>query len=129
MNDWAEDSDRSYLGPGCVLDGEIEGRGSLECRGTVRGRISLDGDVVIGEGGRAEARITGRHVRIDGELDGDATGTTKVEVGPRGRMEGDVVAPAVSFAEGAYFEGNVEMRSSKRANEADEQEPDRPRDT
>ena len=43
----ADRSVRSYLGPGCVLDGEVTGSGSLECHGTVTGRIDLDGEVVL----------------------------------------------------------------------------------
>ena len=103
---------RSYLGPGCVFDGQIRGRGSLECHGSLTGDISLDGDIVIGERGRAIAKLTGHHVRIDGRLEGDALGVDKVEVGATGHVQGDIRAPSVAFAEGAFFEGNVEMRSS-----------------
>lgn len=104
---------RSYLGPGCVLDGEIRGKGSLECHGTVTGVIELDGDVTVGERGVARARISGSRVVIDGILEGDATGTARVEVGSTGQVTGDIRAPNVAFAEGAAFEGNVEMRTAR----------------
>lgn len=110
---------RSYLGPGCVLEGEIRGKGSLECHGSVTGAIDLDGDVTVGERGVARARISGARVVIEGVLEGDATGSAKVEVGSTGQVTGDIRAPNVVFAEGAVFEGNVEMRSARSAKEGD----------
>jgi cytoskeletal protein CcmA (bactofilin family) len=104
---------RSYLGPGCVLDGEITGSGSIECHGSVTGRVNLDGDVVIGERGTAKADLTGTRVVVDGVLIGNATGTEKVEVGEVGQVAGDIRAPSVTFGEGAIFEGNVEMRTAR----------------
>jgi len=114
----ADGSDsRSYLGPGCVLDGQIEGSGALECHGAITGRVRLDGDVVIGERGSAKADLYGARVVIDGVLVGNATGTDRVEVGPSGQVTGDIRAPSVSFGEGAIFEGNVEMRTARKAGE------------
>lgn len=103
--------DRSYLGPGCTFDGEIRGHGSLECRGTVEGTVDLDGDIVIGEGGTVRAQLSARRIHVGGRLEGDALGREKVEVGEHGQMQGDVRAPSVAFAEGAFFEGNVEMKA------------------
>lgn len=106
---------RSYLGPGCVLDGEITGRGSIECHGAITGRIDLDGDVIIGERGTATADLSGASVAVDGVLVGNATGAVKVEVGAVGKVTGDIRAPSVAFGEGAVFEGNVEMRTAHNA--------------
>lgn len=110
---------RSVLGSGCRLDGEVGGSGSLECRGRIEGEVSLDGDVHIGEGGEVKARVSARRVTVSGRLEGDALGREKVEVGSTGTMQGDIRAPSVSFAEGAFFEGNVEMRSVDEGPEAD----------
>ena len=111
------DTTRSYLGPGCAFEGEIRGSGSLECHGKIQGSIELDGDVVIGERGAAKARVSGRKVVVDGILEGNALGGERVEVGETGQVLGDIRAQSVSFAEGAVFEGNVEMRSAKSGGE------------
>ena len=109
----AVDPNRSVLGPGCDLDGEIRGSGSLECSGKIKGVVELDGEILIGMEGRAEAQLTARRIIINGRLEGDAIGNEKVEVGASGHVEGDVRATAVLFAEGAFFEGNVEMRTAR----------------
>jgi cytoskeletal protein CcmA (bactofilin family) len=109
----AIDPNRSFLGQGCELDGEIHGAGSLECRGRINGIVELDGEILIGIEGRAKAQLTARRIVINGRLEGDAIGNEKVEVGASGHVEGDVRATAVLFAEGAFFEGNVEMRTTR----------------
>lgn len=114
MSDKAS-SARSYLGPGCVFEGDIRGSGSLECHGSVTGTVTLDGEVVIGERGRAKGTLCGDRIAVDGYLDGDASGLQKVEVGATGQVTGDIRAPSVAFAEGAVFEGNVEMRATNTA--------------
>ena len=106
-------SGRSYLGPGCTFEGEIQGRGSLECHGTITGSVTLDGEILIGERGNARAQLSGGKIVVDGILEGDAVGAERVEVGATGQVCGDIRAPSVSFDEGAVFEGNVEMRSAK----------------
>lgn len=103
----------SFLGSGCVFEGEFNGDGSFECSGDFEGTIDIAGDLVIGHGGNARAELKARRISIEGRLRGDATGTEKVEVGASGHVEGDVRAPAVQFAEGAFFEGNVEMCRGK----------------
>jgi len=110
------DQNRSFLGPGCILEGEIRGAGSLECRGRINGLVELEGEVLIGAEGSATAQLTARRIIINGRLEGDALGSDKVEVGATGHVEGDVRATAVLFAEGAFFEGNVEMRTARSAN-------------
>ena len=109
----APDPTRSFLGPSCSLEGEIRGAGSLECRGTITGLVEIEGDVFVGAEGNAKAQITARRIVINGRLEGDAIGSDKVEVGASGHVEGDVRATAVLFAEGAFFEGNVEMRTAR----------------
>jgi cytoskeletal protein CcmA (bactofilin family) len=94
------------------LDGEIHGAGSLECRGQITGAVELDGEILVGLEGRAKAQLTARRIVVNGRLEGDAIGNEKVEVGASGHVEGDVRATAVLFAEGAFFEGNVEMRTT-----------------
>ena len=112
------DAKRSFLGPGCEFDGDFRGDGSLECSGLLNGTIETREDVLIGNGGTVTATLSARRIVIDGRLEGNATGAEKVEVGATGHVEGDVRAPAVQFADGAFFEGNVEMRRSKKQAEA-----------
>ncbi len=104
---------RSFLGKGCKFKGKLTGKGSFECGGSLEGDVDITGDASVSHGGSAKAQLRARRISIDGRLDGNAIAVEKVEVGASGHVEGDVRAPAVQFAEGAFFEGNVEMRRPK----------------
>ena len=104
---------RSFLGDGCEFNGDVRGEGSFECGGKFNGTIDIEQHLVIGQGGVATAQIKAHRITIEGHLEGNATGGEKVEVSATGHVEGDVRAPAVQFAEGAFFEGDVEMRRAK----------------
>jgi cytoskeletal protein CcmA (bactofilin family) len=102
----------------------MSGAGSFECGGRFEGTIDIAGDLVVRHGGSAKAELKARRISIEGRLTGNATGSEKVEVGASGHVEGDVRAPAVQFAEGAFFEGNVEMRRAKSSTPSDAEKSD-----
>ena len=71
--------------------------------------MRLDGRVVVGEKGGVKGEIDGRSVLVAGRVEGPVRGSERVEVGGTGRLEGDISAPRVTIAEGAFFKGKVEM--------------------
>lgn len=99
----------SQIAPGCKIEGEIEGKSDLVVDGEVEGRIRLDSNLTVGREGRVQGDISARHVRIGGRVVGNVEGREKVEILDSGRLEGDVVAPRVVLAEGAFFKGKVQM--------------------
>jgi len=52
-------------------------------------------------------------VRISGRVTGNVAATDRVEVAASGILEGDIAAPRIVIAEGAFFKGRVEMRGEK----------------
>jgi cytoskeletal protein CcmA (bactofilin family) len=51
-------------------------------------------------------------VRISGKVMGNVVGQDRVEVMATGTVEGDIVAPRVTVADGAFLKGKVEMTST-----------------
>jgi cytoskeletal protein CcmA (bactofilin family) len=81
--------------------------------GEFEGRLEVQAPVAIGAGGVVRGDIVAQSVRVGGELHGNVTADERFELEPEGRIEGDVTAPRVVIAEGAYFKGNVEMKGSQ----------------
>jgi cytoskeletal protein CcmA (bactofilin family) len=50
-------------------------------------------------------------VRVAGQVVGNVTGAERVEVNAAGSVEGDIAAPRVVIAEGAFFKGKIDMKS------------------
>lgn len=100
---------KSHIAPGCKIKGEIEGHSDLVVDGVVEGQIRVQSDVAIGREGTVNGDLSAGSVLIGGRVVGNVKGREKVEILDSGRLEGDVVAPRVVLAEGAFFKGKVEM--------------------
>ena len=99
----------THIAAGSRLVGDIAGTTDLIVEGYVRGTLEMENAVVIGETGVVDGEIRARAVRGSGVVNGNVTGTVEVEILPKGKIEGDVAAPRLRIAEGAFFKGNVEM--------------------
>ncbi|HEY6334235.1 MAG TPA: polymer-forming cytoskeletal protein, partial [Blastocatellia bacterium] len=64
-----------------------------------------------------EAQIEVGICVIHGTVQGDVTATTRVEIHRSGKVNGDLVTPALLVEEGAIFNGSVKMTNEKPATE------------
>ena len=83
-----------------VIDGELEGQ------------VKLNQLVTVGSQGVVKGEIHAQAVRVSGKVVGNIVGHDRVEVMATGTVEGDIVAPRVTVADGAFLKGKVEMTSS-----------------
>jgi len=113
-NDTPKD-DGSILGPSLRFKGELTAAEDLLIEGQVIGSIKHSRRLTIGRNGHVKAQIEGHIVSIAGTVEGDVQAQTSVAVMESGRLIGDVRAPSVSIVDGADFNGNVIMDTSKRA--------------
>ncbi len=63
----------------------------------------------VGVKGKVKGEIRARSVSVAGKVVGNIHGEEKVDIQSSGKLNGDVKAPRVSIADGAYFKGRVEM--------------------
>ncbi len=99
----------TYIAPGARFEGEITGGTDVVVEGEVKGRVAPDSDVVVGEKGMVNGEISARTVRIHGRVIGNVRGRERLELMGTCSVEGDVAAPRMAIADGAFFKGNVEM--------------------
>jgi len=99
----------THIAPGAKISGQVNGTSDLVVDGELEGQVRLDSNVTVGAEGKVQGDIVARSVRIGGRVVGNVQGHEKVEILPTGRLEGDVAAPRVVLAEGAFFKGKVEM--------------------
>jgi cytoskeletal protein CcmA (bactofilin family) len=99
-----------HIGKSVVIKGELNGSEDLTIEGHVEGKIELrDHVLTIGPNGKIRASIFAKSAIIVGEVVGNITCTEKVDLRDNGSVDGDVIAPRVSIAEGAHFRGSVDM--------------------
>jgi len=105
----------THIAAGSKIVGQVHGTSDLVVDGELEGQVDVESSVSIGGEGRVKGNITARSVRIGGRVNGNVHGREKVEILPSGRLEGDVAAPRVVLAEGAFFKGKVEMTGGAKA--------------
>ena len=112
---WGNRGDRV----GAFLDDGNEIVGKYTCSGTVmldaklRGEITANDTLVIGDHGVVEATVRAVVLVIRGKLVGKATASERVELKSSARVTGDVEAPVIVVEEGAVLDG--QRRETKAA--------------
>ncbi len=104
------------MGQSISIKGELSGAEDLTLDGQVAGKISLPDNVLtVGKTARIDAEVTAKAVIVLGQLVGNVTVKDKFELLAGGSMQGNVKAPRVAMADGATFNGKVEMPGGKPA--------------
>ena len=104
------------IGKSLCIRGELTGNEDLTIEGKVEGKIDLmDHNLTIGPNGKIKAEVGAKKVIVEGEFTGNINAGEKVELSATGRVKGDIVAPRVVIADGAYFKGMVNMSEDKAA--------------
>jgi cytoskeletal protein CcmA (bactofilin family) len=102
------------IGPDNKFNGNLSGTGHSIILGRIEGDCSLDGTLVIGEGGFWKGNITADNVVIAGEVNGDIVAKKKMDVVSTAKINGSLTCPLISIAEGAVHEGEIHMAEVKR---------------
>ncbi len=113
------------IGKSVVIKGELNGSEDLTIEGQVEGKIELrDHVLTIGPNGRIKAQVFAKAVVVLGKVSGNVSASEKVDIRESGSVEGDIVAPRVAIADGAYFRGSIDMQRSAKPEARTEQKPE-----
>jgi cytoskeletal protein CcmA (bactofilin family) len=99
--------------PGVKVRGELTGDDPVELAGSLEGDSRVGALFMIREGGRVAGAVEATSVVIAGELTGPTVVADKVEIRATARVHADVRARVVAIAEGALFDGKVDMRGAE----------------
>src|SRR5262249_24639577 len=94
---------------GVEMSGRLATERPLRIEGEFRGEIQSAAAVLVCEGGTVEAPIRARTVEIHGAVGGDVIASREVVIHASGRLHGDVEAPSLVIARGAFFNGRTKM--------------------
>jgi|SRR6185295_3135282 len=104
----------THVAAGTRIRGEVTGPTELLIDGEVEGEIRLDATLTVGGEGVVQGPIMAPVVRVGGRVVGNVAASDRVEVSPSGSVEGDISAPRIVIAEGAFFRGRVEMKGEEK---------------
>jgi cytoskeletal protein CcmA (bactofilin family) len=98
------------MGQSIAIKGELSGAEDLTLEGQLEGKVSFPQNVLtIGTSARVNAEVVAKAVIVLGQLTGNVTASERFELRTGGTMQGNLKAPRIAMADGAVFEGKVEM--------------------
>lgn len=101
------------IGSKTTFKGELTGDEDILIEGRVEGQVRISRDVRVGPTGVVKASIDAQSVVVSGEVNGDCSAVSRVEIQASGKLTGNIRAPKIVIAEGAQFKGNSDMSARK----------------
>ena len=101
----------SQLGSSVVLKGQLAASEDLTIEGHFEGTIEVkEHTVTVGRDAEINGPILARVAVIQGTVRGRVAATDNVMIGPTGQLHGDIVAPRIAIADGAWVRGMVDTK-------------------
>ena len=93
------------IGADAVFKGQLHFEKGVRLLGKFEGEVTSQGQFLVAEGAALTGDVKAGTIRIDGEVKGNLSADTKVQLSASARMEGDLQAQRLEVAEGAVLIG------------------------
>lgn len=122
----------TVIAPSVRVEGDFVSEGNVRIEGEVKGSISTERDLIVGENAKITAGVQARNGVIAGELHGNLRVFDRLELASTARIYGDIQAKVLSVAPGAMMKGQLiiglevpvlEKRESAVSDESEERPP------
>jgi len=98
------------IGRHLVINGELSSDDDLTIEGTVQGFVSVrDATLTIEAPARVQADVRAAQVLVRGEVRGAIAASERIELSPSSSVEGSLSAGQIVVADGARFNGTIDM--------------------
>src|SRR5262245_25698675 len=99
------------IGKSISIKGDVIGDEDTILEGRVEGRVSLRNfHLTIGPNGDIQGEVSAKMVTVVGKIAGNVIASERIEVRETGRIQGDLIAPRLTVAEGAVINGAITMK-------------------
>jgi cytoskeletal protein CcmA (bactofilin family) len=106
----------TLIGPKTRIDGDVEFVGGFhldgQINGNVRADVGSDALLSVSEQGCIEGSVEVPHVVLNGVVKGDIIASSRVELGARARVHGNVHYTVLETAVGAQINGKLLHRAA-----------------
>ncbi len=105
----------SILAQGCRFEGKADVKGTFRVEGEFKGSMETPENLIIGKTGVVYANVKVKNAIIGGQLFGNISAESKIELQSGSHIEGDIRTKRLVVDEGVFFEGNCSMGGGKAA--------------
>jgi cytoskeletal protein CcmA (bactofilin family) len=104
----------AWIGKALRIEGRIVSQENLTIDGSVEGTIEVgDHNLMIGAGAAVKAELIAKTITVSGTVIGNVTATERIVLQPSASVDGDIVTPRLSMADGAVVKGKVDARGNR----------------
>jgi cytoskeletal protein CcmA (bactofilin family) len=97
----------TIIGPNSSVYGDVESGGFTRVDGSLRGNLSANGRVVVGEKARMKSNVSGTSVTIGGVVLGNILASEQVIILASALVVGDIITRRIRVDEGCLVQGRV----------------------
>jgi cytoskeletal protein CcmA (bactofilin family) len=106
----------AQIGSSIRIKGDLTANEDVTIAGRVEGTIKIAGHIVFVEpGGHVSADVAAKGIVVCGTVKGKLTAEDRIELRNSAVIEGELIAPRVGMADGAGFQGRIEMAKRPKA--------------
>jgi len=102
---------KSFVGADSEVTGDFVVKGILRVDGKIIGKIEAD-QVILTETAFMLGDILAKCIIVDGKVEGNLKATDRLEINPNGRIKGDIFTQKLLMADGAEFDGRIQMNTA-----------------
>jgi len=99
----------TVISKGVKIEGKLSCSGSIRLDGEVKGDISSQSTVIIGENGKVNGQINAENITIGGRVTGTVKAKEKLVLDAKANLQGDVISKVIAIEAGSNFSGNCKM--------------------
>jgi cytoskeletal protein CcmA (bactofilin family) len=102
-------NETSYFGKNLKIKGRISGNGNVIILGGLDGEFNLRGRVKIAQPAKIKGEVKADIISVNGNVQGKLSAQQQLHLEQTARIEGQIITPKLSIAEGATFNGKITM--------------------
>lgn len=116
-----EQNETTYFGKNLMIKGRVSGNGNIIIVGGLDGEFDLKGQLKIAQPAKVKGEVKADVISVNGSVQGTLNAQQRVHLDQTARIQGQIITPRLSIAEGAFFDGDIKMsgRPSKQSKAAD----------
>lgn len=104
-----EAKQRTIIGKGMTVKGDMEGFGVIRNDGTVIGNIRSKSKVFLGQGSKLQGNLTAQNAEIEGEIKGDLKVAEILTLKATAIINGNITAAKMITEPGSVFNGQARI--------------------
>ena len=107
----------TIIGPSVKVEGDFVGQGNVIIDGVIKGSITTNGNLRVGDQAKINASVAAANALIGGEVRGNVTIKGDLELTENAKIFGDIEVKSICVARGAILNGRCVMGNNESKDE------------